>query len=179
MFKSLKIILCCDATEGIGFKNKLPWNIPEEMNLFREKTIGNGNNCVIMGRATFESIPSTFRPLKKRHHFILSRDKSFFVNHPNITILDSFESLLEEINKKDFDDYWVIGGKSIYETVLTHPYVSYISEIHVSILHDSYECDTFLNNITKIKDHDSFVLKEKKEYELFTHSIICRNKDCL
>ena len=71
MFKSLKIIVCCDAKEGIGFEDKLPWNIAEEMRLFRDKTIGNKNNCVIMGRATFESIPEKYRPLKERKYWLL------------------------------------------------------------------------------------------------------------
>ena len=38
---NVKLIVCCDSNYGIGKNNQLPWSIPEEMKLFKEKTIGN------------------------------------------------------------------------------------------------------------------------------------------
>ena len=40
MNKTLNIIACCDRKMGIGVDNKLPWNIPSEMRIFKDKTIG-------------------------------------------------------------------------------------------------------------------------------------------
>ena len=90
MKKPLNIIVCCDNKMGIGKNNKLPWNISSEMKLFKEKTIGGGNNCVIMGRNTHLSIPKKYRPLSRRHNCIvstsyhLSREESTL---PNCTII--------------------------------------------------------------------------------------------
>ena len=73
MSKLLKIIVCCDNNYGIGNKNDLPWKIKSEMEIF--KTIGNGNNCVIMGSKTYMSIPSQFRPLKERMNYVMTNNK--------------------------------------------------------------------------------------------------------
>ena len=177
MFKSLKIIVCCDAKEGIGFEDKLPWNVAEEMRLFRDKTIGNKNNCVIMGRATFESIPEKYRPLKDRHHYVLSRNEGK-INHQNVEVVHSIESLLEKVESSTFDEYWVIGGKSIYETFLCDPMMDHVDEIHLSILHEAYTCDTFLPVMTRLRDRDTTTM-QKTIYKEFTHYIICQNRDYL
>uniref|UniRef100_A0AB39J8R0 dihydrofolate reductase n=1 Tax=Florenciella sp. virus SA2 TaxID=3240092 RepID=A0AB39J8R0_9VIRU len=83
MFKSINIIVCCDNKNGIGIDNNLPWNIKSEMKIFRQKTIGNGNNCVIMGKNTYNSIPSKYRPLKDRINYVVSttmeEEKGIFI----------------------------------------------------------------------------------------------------
>ena len=60
MLNNIKLIVCCDSNYGIGYENTLPWNVPEDMKIFREKTIGNKSNCVIMGKKTYQSIPKNF-----------------------------------------------------------------------------------------------------------------------
>ena len=52
-----KIIVATCNNNGIGINNQLPWDlIKEDMKLFSKLTTGNGNNAIIMGRKTFESI---------------------------------------------------------------------------------------------------------------------------
>ena len=47
----LNIIVAVDKKYGIGNDNKLPWKIPEEIKLFKEKT----KNCVcIVGNKTYD-----------------------------------------------------------------------------------------------------------------------------
>ena len=65
---NFKIIVAATRKFGIGFKNKLPWHIPEDLKHFSKTTIGNGNNAIIMGRNTWESIGS--KPLPKRHKLL-------------------------------------------------------------------------------------------------------------
>lgn len=181
------MILCCDAKEGIGFENKLPWKIPEEMKLFRDKTIGNKNNCVIMGRATFESIPEKHRPLKDRYHYVLSKQGDInYGDHPNVQVIQSFDILLETIASTTFDEYWIIGGKSIYEAFLVDTMIQHVDEIHISILNNRYNCDTFLPVMTHIKELNAknpilppFQTMQKTNYTDFTHYIICQNMDYL
>ena len=67
---NFKIIVAATRNFGIGYKNKLPWHIPEDLKHFSKTTIGNGNNAIIMGRNTWESIGS--KPLPKRHNVIVS-----------------------------------------------------------------------------------------------------------
>ena len=67
---NFKIIVAATKKFGIGFKNKLPWRVPEDLKHFSKTTIGKGNNAIIMGRNTWESIGS--KPLPKRHNIIVS-----------------------------------------------------------------------------------------------------------
>ena len=48
------IIFACTNKLGIGYNNKLPWNIPEELKLFKNIT---KNSVLIMGRKTVEHLP--------------------------------------------------------------------------------------------------------------------------
>ena len=50
----IKMILATDANGGLGFKNSLPWYIPEDLQYFKSVTDGQ---TVVMGRKTFESLP--------------------------------------------------------------------------------------------------------------------------
>ena len=52
-------IVAMSENKVIGKGNHLPWNIPEDMHYFQEKTKGH---CIVMGRKTFNSIGN--KPLK-------------------------------------------------------------------------------------------------------------------
>ena len=100
------IVAVSSLSRGIGYKNKIPWKLSGDMKYFRKKTIGRGNNAVIMGRKTWESLPST---LPKRDNLILSRTLS----HPNA--FASIDAMMGHISGKKYDDVWVIGGDTIYK----------------------------------------------------------------
>lgn len=75
------------ATEelGIGVLNNLPWRIPKDMAFFKHvtsvipKELENQpvQNAVIMGRVTWESIPTKFRPLDNRFNIVVSRNPDY------------------------------------------------------------------------------------------------------
>jgi dihydrofolate reductase len=88
----LTAIVAATLNNGIGKGGSLPWRIPSEMKYFakgvsnllsyrkgleltRAVTTGNGNNAVIMGRKTWDSIPVKFRPLKDRENIVISRQE--------------------------------------------------------------------------------------------------------
>ena len=59
----------------IGKDNKLPWNIPEDLERFKKITMGK--TC-IMGQNTFESILGYLgEPLPGRKTVVLTFDKNF------------------------------------------------------------------------------------------------------
>ena len=164
------MIVCCDKKNGIGKENTLPWNIPSEMKLFKEKTIGNGSNCVVMGKNTFLSIPEKHRPLKQRHNVIITQDEDLrhqYGEDPNVTFIQSPDDIIIFTTMTVYDEYWLIGGKMLYDYFLQH-YLKYISELHISFLHQDYECDTFLS----LEHYDtSFHVLEKTNHKLFKHQV--------
>tara|TARA_Y100000992_G_C21070479_1_gene398477 strand:- start:164 stop:700 length:537 start_codon:yes stop_codon:yes gene_type:complete len=176
MKKTLNIIACCDNKMGIGIDNKLPWNIPSEMKLFREKTTGNGNNCVITGKNTYLSIPEKHRPLSRRHNCIVSRtyhQPQQDSSGTNYTIIRNLnEELLTFLNETNYENYWIIGGSSIYYEIMSF-YSYLVNEVHISILDDDYKCNKYFPNICKTQ----FILKEKNQNEKdkYTHYVYRNN----
>ena len=65
---------------GIGLRNKLPWNIKEDLQNFKKITTLVPNdenitymNAVVMGRNTWDSIPTQYRPLSNRLNVVITR----------------------------------------------------------------------------------------------------------
>ena len=54
----MKLIVALDNKNGIGKNNKLAWNHSCDLKYFSKLTKGNGNNCIIMGRNTFNILIS-------------------------------------------------------------------------------------------------------------------------
>ena len=78
---SLTLIVAATRANGIGQGSKLPWRLPQEMAYFASVTTRapeGQTNAVLMGRTTWESIPTRFRPLKDRVNIILSSKSDLF-----------------------------------------------------------------------------------------------------
>ncbi len=76
------LIVAATTNNGIGQAGKLPWRLPREIQYFARVTTGEGGalgrkNAVVMGRATWESIPRRFRPLPGRINFVVSRQAEY------------------------------------------------------------------------------------------------------
>ncbi len=67
---SLGLVWAQSVDGVIGVDGALPWHLPEDMAHFREVTAGA---LVVMGRATWASLPQRFRPLPGRVNVVLSR----------------------------------------------------------------------------------------------------------
>ena len=135
-----KMIVAFDLHRGIGKNNKLPWNIPEDLKRFSKLTKGNGNNAIIMGRKTWESLPK--QPLPFRDNLILSHNLNIDFNTPKSSLVKSFKSINEIIsfcNIQKYDDIWVIGGTEIYKLFMDEGIINYI---YLTSIIKNYDCDT-------------------------------------
>ena len=74
---SFNLILSMCRNNGIGLKGKLPWNIPQDLHYFAKLTKGDGNNAVIMGSNTYNSL-NKVDGLPGRDNLILSSNSEFF-----------------------------------------------------------------------------------------------------
>lgn len=168
----INIIVAIDDNFLIGKNGKIPWNIPEDLNLFKEKTT---NNIVIMGRKTFESIGKI---LPNRINIIISHslksDISLKNNNLNFESLLNkkivFSSLEEGIKfSKNFlenndlkKDIFIIGGASIYQETISK---KLFNKLCISRIKNSYTGDTFFPKINFNNHHKIF----EKEYEDFIY----------
>ena len=76
----INVILAIDEKFGLGKNNKLPWDIKEELNIFKKKTL---DSIVIVGRKTLENLPI----LKNRTIFCISKNFKRLVNNQNVVVL--------------------------------------------------------------------------------------------
>lgn len=132
----MNLIVAVDSNWGIGLKNKLLVQIPNDMKFFRQETTGK---IIVMGRKTLESFPQS-QPLAKRVNIVLTSDRNYQVKGADI--VHSMEELMEELKKYNSEDVYVIGGESIYRQLLP-----FCDVAHVTKIDHSYEADTYFPNL--------------------------------
>jgi len=138
----LDVIVACDASNGgIGINGQVPWNIPEDVQHFKNITCCVENVCqknvVIMGRKTWESLPRRRRPLKDRVNVIVSSTMSLMSvgDCSDTHVAPSLDAALKLIQKLDHvHTTFVIGGSELYKEALQHPECRYVYITYVAIL---------------------------------------------
>ena len=136
---------------GIGNNNSIPWKITDDLKEFKKITTnGDDKNILIMGRNTWESIPSKFRPLDNRYNIVIS-SKSDFIDSDKVDYIgNSFENILEYIDNKkttfEKSKIFIIGGEMLYKYVLMS-YTENIDTIYITEIYKSFECDKFFPKI--------------------------------
>ncbi|MHA7239959.1 dihydrofolate reductase [Arthrobacter sp. TMS1-12-1] len=97
----------------IGKDGGIPWHVPEDMAHFRATTTGHP---VIMGRRTWESFPSTFRPLPDRTNIVVSGSRA---DLPGAVVVGSLDAAFEVARASPgAEEIWVIGGGRVYADAL-------------------------------------------------------------
>lgn len=135
------IIAAVDEKNGIGREGKLPWKLKKEMRYFIQTTSRTNNpgkqNMVIMGRATWESLPEKFRPLPGRCNVVLSRERDY--ETPGAVVRHSLDEALAAADEK-IENIFIIGGRQVYAGAFIHPAIDGIYLTHIK---RDYRCDTF------------------------------------
>ncbi|TKA29832.1 hypothetical protein B0A50_03196 [Salinomyces thailandicus] len=171
----LTLIVAATPTNGIGRNGGLPWPmLKKEMAYFARVTkrlptptstgstspinnnasrqtsmAGARKNVVIMGRKTWESIPTKFRPLKDRTNVVLStKSRTELGSVPDdvvvaSNILHGLESLEQRVRNGEAAPVgraFVIGGSSIYQAAME---LEQTKAVLLTRIAKDYECDTF------------------------------------
>ncbi|KAI0361570.1 dihydrofolate reductase [Trametes cingulata] len=158
----LTIVVAATGKNGIGRQSQLPWKLPREMAFFSRVTTSAPEgtmNAVVMGRATWESIPKKFRPLPKRLNIVISRNRQYELFPADaetprapVYLHSSLESVMERLAKPEFLEKplhrsFLIGGAHIYRATLALPPTSdtFVDRILLTrVLSPEFEdCDVF------------------------------------
>ena len=132
----MNLIVNADKNWAIGKDNRLLVSIPQDMKFFRETTTGK---VVVMGRKTLESFPGG-QPLKKRTNIVLTTDPNYQAGEA--VIVHSMEELMEELKKYPREDIFVIGGESIYRSLLPWCRTAYVTRTD-----HAYDADTWFPDL--------------------------------
>lgn len=121
------------ANGVIGGEGAIPWQgmASGERQLFKRHTIGK---AVVMGRATWESIPE--KPLPLRLNIVLTTHQLHDFNciaAPNVS--DALELVMAE---KFYDEVIFIGGQQVYEEALPKCSTLYLTELEGIFPGDRY-----------------------------------------
>ena len=171
-------IACVSKSGGIGFQDKLLFNIKNDMKHFKETT---ENHIVVMGRKTFESIG---KPLPNRFNIVLTNNAvDFNINqkNKNCIFLNKISDIPKIINNNyifihddlysvgvkyniskniNTSEIFIIGGQSIYQR-----FEKYISKYYLTIVDSEKEYDTFLpifkEKICKYNCLDNMIIFDK------------------
>ena len=128
---TLHLIFARAANGVIGIKGTLPWHLPEDMAHFKRTTMGC---AVIMGRKTWDSLPSKFRPLPGRLNVVVTRQNNW---HADGAV--RADSLAHAAALCPADrDVWVIGGAEIYAQALLLATTAVVTEIDADFDGDAF-----------------------------------------
>lgn len=136
----MKAIVAVDKNWGIGKKNGLLFNLPEDMKFFRQKTTGK---VVAMGNNTLRSFPNE-KPLKNRVNVVLCPDAK---DRDDCVMVRSLQEMRETLKKYPSDDVFIIGGAMFYRTMLEFCDTAYVTKVDAD-----GDAEVFFDNLDKNPD---------------------------
>lgn len=147
-------IACADAKNGIGKDGKLLVSIPEDMKFFREAT---KDSVVIMGRKTLFSLKNK-EPLKDRINVVLTNNPKKLIkeykDYDNIFFVQNLTELNEICKNYNDKKIFLIGGASIYDTL-----IDFCNRCYITRLDKTFDADTFLPDL----EERGFILESESE----------------
>uniref|UniRef100_A0A453D8Z4 dihydrofolate reductase n=1 Tax=Aegilops tauschii subsp. strangulata TaxID=200361 RepID=A0A453D8Z4_AEGTS len=157
--RKYQVVVAATREMGIGKDGALPWKLPSDLKFFKDLTMATADpskkNAVIMGRKTWESIPTKFRPLPGRLNVILTRsDSSDYATVENVVTCGSLDSSLELLASAPYsstiEKAFLIGGGQVLRELLN---ASACEAIHLTDIESTIECDTFIPPIDPLVFH--------------------------
>lgn len=156
----IKLIVAFDEKYNIGKDNKLLWDIPQDLKLFKKFT---ENKIVVAGKNTFNSIGKC---LPNRINVVLANDVEWFKNlevedffEDRLRVYTSFNMLIDRL--KDIEDekeVFIIGGREIYKQFLR---AGLVEEMYISHIKSVYDGDIKFPYIDWKRWEE---VKEKRKY---------------
>ena len=137
------MILAMDEANVIGLNHRMPWHIPQDLQLFKQCTL---HHHVLMGRVTYENLGVEL-PGRIMHVASTQQNKGYVNDIP--AFLKSFEQ----------DTLFVAGGGQIYTKC--YPMCD---EIWISHIKGVHQGDTYF----ELPYQNDFICYEEVEYSQFT-----------
>ncbi len=154
----ISIIVGVDKNFLIGNGDNLPWHFMEDLQYFKEKTMGK---FVIMGERTYLPIKDK---LTGRKVIVLSRNSDLIVKEAQVAMS------IEEALSLTEGEVMIAGGRSVYEQFL-----KIADRIYLTVIDKEYEGDVYF---PKIDEKEWKIVSSKKgDNPLLTFNILERVKE--
>ena len=146
----ISAIVAVDNNWGIGYNGDLLEHIPEDLKYFKALTTGH---VVVMGSKTWDSLPK--KPLKDRLNVVVSSkprevlgDMSIRIDMEELMVRMIYMKRNALVNPAEEEEWFVIGGGSIYQQLLPFCDRVYVTKIYKD--HDNV--DTYFPNLDKSEE---------------------------
>ena len=161
------IVAAMSQNRVIGHQGGLPWKkIKSDMDFFHEITAGG---AIIMGRATYLSIPEHRRPLPNRLNIVLSRQSEEI---PGATLAHSLDEAFAIAAAAELPVF-VIGGGKVFADALPEIDTIYLTTVDADLPGDTYFPELDLQTWEETKTV-SFPQNEQNEYSGTIHTYVRR-----
>lgn len=126
----VSVIAAVSENGVIGKSNELAWNLPDELQYFRDVTRGKP---VVMGRKTAESIMAVRQGqlLPGRHNIVISANHT--VAPVDADVVSTIDEAIEMAKEDHPDELFIIGGGQTYEATLPMADRLYLTRVHTDI----------------------------------------------
>ncbi|MET7773620.1 dihydrofolate reductase [Nocardia sp. NPDC005366] len=128
--KSVGLIWAQNQAGVIGYRDTIPWRVPEDMAHFKAVTMGHP---VIMGRRTWDSLPTAFRPLDGRRNIVVTRNADWSAEGA-----ERAGSVTEALELTGQDPVWIAGGGEIYRAAMDLATELLVTEVDSEVEGDAY-----------------------------------------
>ena len=146
----ISAIVAVDNNWGIGYNGDLLEHIPEDLRYFKELTT---SHVVVMGSKTWDSLPK--KPLKDRLNVVVSSkpkevlgDMSIRIDMEELMVRMIYMKRNALVNPSEEEEWFVIGGGSIYQQLLPFCDRVYVTKIYKD--HDNV--DTYFPNLDESEE---------------------------
>lgn len=155
--KYFSIVVAATQKGGIGLKGSLPWPLlSKDLKFFKDLTSNaqpSRTNAVIMGRRTWDSLPSKFRPLPNRFNIVMSQNAAQLQKdigeQANVVVASSFHEALDLAQRQpSVDRIFVMGGGDVYKTALQS---DALDRIYLTQVLKDMPCDTFIPPVDPVR----------------------------
>ena len=158
----ISLVAAFSADHVLGNKGKIPWHLKEDLDNFKNLTIGS---AVIMGRKTYESIG---HPLSNRLNVVMTKKPKGL---RGIVEVKTKKKAIE-VASNFSENIYVIGGGDIYMEFIKLASTMYLTKINIEV-----EGDTFFPNWDKVEWEEVSRIDSKDptqniEYSFFQYSRI-------
>ncbi|WP_127848410.1 dihydrofolate reductase [Lacticaseibacillus hulanensis] len=120
-----------DVNGIIGNNGTLPWRLPDDLQYFKQQTLGQ---IVVMGRKTFTGMGS--RPLPRRTNVVLTRQDDFTAGD-HVTVLHDKAGVLAFAEERPDQDLMIIGGAEIFRL-----FADVVDTLYVTRIAGAFSGDT-------------------------------------
>jgi dihydrofolate reductase len=166
---TISVIAAVSSNGVYAQDGRLPWHSPSDMNYFKRQTI---DSTVIMGLATWNSLPEKFRPLPNRQNIVISTTTDYIADGVSVV-----KSLQNGIREASHDNIFLIGGKRIWleGLLLAEKLLLTVVETNIEtddgvLVCEELLCPAGFQNVRVVESHKDVILGRNTDVTMYEYS---------